>query len=157
MRFGAASAAANNSPRRRNAARPSARTRQLPTTCSTGASARPSRVVVAIMTPEMSAASITFGRRTAVIEEVLQRHFDITRSGSGVNLDEDDNWYLACYGEGETARELIERRHEKLTLDALRDLSKFLGALRDERKVVFMVSDGWVPTRPSEKLATVAP
>ncbi len=41
------------------------------------------RDLVAIMTPEMSAASITFGRRTAVIEEVLQRHFDITRSGSG--------------------------------------------------------------------------
>ena len=48
---------------------------------------------------------------------------------------------------------MIRRRHEKLTLDALRDLSKFLGALRDERKAVFMLSDGWVPTRPDERLA----
>jgi VWFA-related protein len=113
------------------------------------------RDLVALMTPEMSAASITFGRRTAVIEEVLQRHFDIARSGSGVNLDEDDNWYIACYaGQSEwIAHEMIRRRHEKLVLDALRDLSKFLGALRDERKAVFMVSDGWVPTRPDERLA----
>jgi VWFA-related protein len=112
------------------------------------------RDLVALMTPEMSAASITFGRKTAVIEEVLQRHFDITRSGSGVNLDEDDNWYIACYGpDNGIADEMIRRRHEKLTLDALRDLSKFLSALRDERKAVFMVSDGWVPTRPDESLA----
>jgi VWFA-related protein len=111
------------------------------------------RDLVALMTPEMSAASITFGRRTAVIEEVLQRHFDITRSGNGVYLDEDDNWYLACYGPGGIAEEMIRRRHEKLTLDALRDLSKFLGALRDERKAVFVVSDGWVPTRSDESLA----
>ena len=114
------------------------------------------RDLVALMTPEMSAASITFGRKTAVIEEVLRRHFDITRSGSGVNLDEDDNWYLACYAGDRTSGwryEMIRRRHEKLTLDALRDLSKFLGALRDERKAVFMVSDGWVPTRPDERLA----
>ena len=33
--------------------------RQLPTTCSTGASARPSSVVVAIITPELASPLIT--------------------------------------------------------------------------------------------------
>jgi VWFA-related protein len=110
------------------------------------------RDLVAVMTPEMSAASIAFGRRTQVIEDLLQRHFDTTRTLNP--LDEDDNWYIACYGlYPDIAQQMIERRHEKLALDALRDLSRFLGALRDERKAVFMVSDGWVPTRPSEALA----
>ena len=36
--------------------------------------------LVGVMTPEMSAASVTFGRRTTVIEEVLQRHFDLSRT-----------------------------------------------------------------------------
>ena len=40
--------------------------------------------LVGVMTPEMSAASMTFGRRTSVIEEVLQRHFDLSRSPDAI-------------------------------------------------------------------------
>ena len=46
--------------------------------------------LVGVMTPEMSAASVTFGRRTTVIEEILQRHFDLSRSPDSLDLDEDE-------------------------------------------------------------------
>jgi VWFA-related protein len=109
--------------------------------------------VIAVMTPEMSATALAFGRRVSVIEEVLQRHFDISRSGERAVLDPDDYMYLGCYPAGDTAKKMIERRHEKLTLDALRDLVIVLGGIREDRKTVFAVSDGWVLTRPDSQLA----
>jgi VWFA-related protein len=109
--------------------------------------------LVGVMTPEMSAASVTFGRRTTVVEEVLQRHFDLSRSRDSLALDEEDNIYLGCYGPDYPAEEMIARRHETLTLDALKDLVNFVGGIREERKAIFFLSDGWVPTRADQKLA----
>ncbi len=50
------------------------------------------------------------------------------------------------------AREMIDRRREKRTLDALTDLAVFLRGVREERKAVIVVSDGWVLYRPDERL-----
>ena len=109
--------------------------------------------LVGVMTPEMSAASVTFGRRTTIIEEILQRHFDLSRSRDSEALDEEDNIYLGCYGPGDPAEAMIARRHETLTLDALKDLVNFVGGIREERKAIFFLSDGWVPTRADQRLA----
>jgi VWFA-related protein len=109
--------------------------------------------LVGVMTPEMSAAAVTFGRRTTVIEEILQRHFDLSRSRDSQDLDEQDNIYLGCYGPGDPAEAMIARRHETLTLGALRDLVTFVGGIREERKAIFFLSDGWVPTRADQQLA----
>jgi VWFA-related protein len=51
------------------------------------------------------------------------------------------------------AQEMIDRRREKRTLDALTDLSVFLRGVREERKAVIVVSDGWALYRPDERLA----
>ena len=59
MRSGWRSAAPSNSDRRAKASRPSASTRQLPTTCSTGASARPSRMVQATRMPGVPSPVMT--------------------------------------------------------------------------------------------------
>ncbi len=109
--------------------------------------------LVGVMTPEMSAASVTFGRRTTVVEEILQRHFDLSRSRESEALDEEDNMYLGCYGPGYPAEAMIARRHEALTLNALRDLVNFVGGVREERKAIFFLSDGWEPTRSDQRLA----
>ena len=50
------------------------------------------------------------------------------------------------------AQEMISRRREKRTLDALTDLAVFLRGVREERKAVIVVSDGWVLYRPDERL-----
>ena len=41
------------------------------------------------------------------------------------------------------AQEMILRRREKQTLDALEDLSIFLRGVREERKAVITITDGW--------------
>ena len=55
------------------------------------------------------------------------------------------------------AQEMIARRREKRTLDALTDLAVFLRGVREERKAVIVVSDGWALYRPDERLARLRP
>ncbi|HSK08528.1 MAG TPA: VWA domain-containing protein [Vicinamibacterales bacterium] len=123
--------------------------------------------LVAVMTPEMSGAAVTFGRRTAAIEAILDRYWDYGKRWRRAGLDPDENMYDACYpptkGDREIqvapkvispmAQEMIDRRREKMTLDALEDLVVHLEGLREERKAVFVVSDGWRLFRPNSDLA----
>lgn len=129
--------------------------------------------LVAVMTPDMSAADITFTRRTASINDMLERRWDWGVRDQSTALDPQEEQYMLCYPEsddparGETpagmtmqerqpaasvAREMIARRREKMTLDALTDLSLFLRGVREERKAVLVVSDGWALYRPNEQL-----
>ena len=105
--------------------------------------------MVALMTPEMSATEVTFGRKTTVITNLLQREWLWGRRGRlpGADNDEKEDQYDACYPDiGETkgiAGKMKARRREKLTLDALEDLMVHVGGMRDERKAVLAVSEGW--------------
>lgn len=87
----------------------------------------------AVMTPRMSASEIVFARRTETIEGELQRYWYWGRGDSMVQQDPEDQQIMLCYGDGATgsrngpgvdAGALIARRHEKLVMDALTDLSK---------------------------------
>ena len=51
------------------------------------------------------------------------------------------------------ADEMIERRKEKMTIDALHDLVAYLRGVREERKAVLAVTDGWRLFQPHEQLA----
>jgi hypothetical protein len=48
---------------------------------------------------------------------------------------------------------MIQRRREKATLDALEELVFYLGGLREERKGILLVSEGWLLFRPNRALA----
>jgi hypothetical protein len=50
---------------------------------------------------------------------------------------------------------LINRRREMLSLNALSDLTLYLGGLREERKAVLVISDGWALYRPDPRLERV--
>jgi VWFA-related protein len=115
--------------------------------------------MVAMMTPEMAAAEITFGRKTTVITNMLQREWLWGRRGRmALDNDEIEDLYDACYppDTGPTAgiaAEMKARRREKLTLDALEDLMVHLAGVREERKAVLAVTEGWRLFRRDEKLA----
>lgn len=113
---------------------------------------------VAVMTPEMSASDITFGRKTIVISNIMQEEWTWGRRGrTGADNDPKEHLYEACYagqrGADDIALEMKERRREQLTLDALEDLTVHLRGLREERKAVLMVSEGWRLFTENRRLA----
>jgi VWFA-related protein len=115
--------------------------------------------MVAVMTPEMAATEITFQRKTTVISRMLEREWMWGRRGRGQGMDNDEreDLYEACYPDAfETAgiaKEMKARRREKLTLDSLEDLMVHLNGIREERKAVLAVTEGWVIYRSDSKLA----
>jgi len=111
--------------------------------------------LIAVMTPDMAARGLTFSRRTGSIEQMLTPHWG-QENWIGTK-DPVEARYDACYGppiiDGEwMAQQMILRRREGLVLDALDDLVKFLRGLREERKAVITISDGWPLYGPDPKL-----
>jgi VWFA-related protein len=107
----------------------------------------------------MSATEITFQRKTTVISNMLERETFWGRRSrlAGTDNDEEENLYDACYppfqGTSDIAPAMKARRREKMTLDALEDLMVHLAGIREERKAVLPITEGWILYRPDSKLA----
>ena len=102
----------------------------------------------------MSAADIAFARKTTTIEGFLARYWTWGERDQLNSTDPTEDDYRMCFpGIGPTrqcpdddrgvADEMIERRREKLTLDALSDLARYLRGVREERKAILAITDGW--------------
>jgi VWFA-related protein len=100
--------------------------------------------VVGVMTPDMSPTDIAFGRKTTTIEDFLSRHWYWGESQQIQKHDPVEQNYEACFvlSPG-IAAEMIERRRAKQTLNALQDLVRFLRGVREERKAIVAISDGF--------------
>jgi VWFA-related protein len=110
--------------------------------------------LVAVMTPEMSAADVAFGRKTTVISNIMQNQWTWGRRGNLLQEDPKELLYAACYGGDQPlVQEMKERRRERLTLDSLEDLVTHLGGIREERKAVITVTEGWRLFTPNRNLA----
>ena len=113
--------------------------------------------LIAVMTPDMSASGLTFTRRTGSIEQMLSGLWG-TKGWIGTR-DALEVQYEACYDRPSIvdgawmAREMIARRREMLTLNALEELIQHLRSLREERKAVITVTDGWPLYEPDRNLA----
>jgi len=115
--------------------------------------------MVAVMTPEMSAAEMTFGKKGIVISNIMQNDWTWGRRGRVDRKDPKEELYDACYpdspkGPAGPAPDMKMRRREKLTFDALDDLLEHLEGTREERIAVLTVSDGWVLFKPDKALAS---
>jgi VWFA-related protein len=101
--------------------------------------------LVGIMTPMMSAADIVFARKTEVVAGGLR---DRWPWGERHTLVEDarEHMYKACYPWAATAdvvAEMVARRRERTTLDAMHELVGWLRNEREERKAILTISEGW--------------
>ena len=97
--------------------------------------------LVALMTPKMAASQIVFGRKTQVIQDGLWKNEPwVQKFLEG--LDERELAYDAC-GSG-LPPELLARKRERATLEALEDLVRYLRAIREERKAIITVTQGWL-------------
>jgi len=118
--------------------------------------------LVGIMTPSMDPTQITLGRKTEVMEEQLRRHWPWGTRDSIIH-DNKEQEYIACYPPGMSeratesalAREMIARKRERATLEALQDLVRYLQAIRDERKAIITVSNGWLLYREDPSLMKI--
>jgi VWFA-related protein len=110
--------------------------------------------LVAVMTPEMGASEITFGRKTTVISKMMQEDWAWGRRDRVGYEDPKERTYEACYPEHPAIyQEMVDRRREKLSLDALEDLIEYVGGVREERKAILTVSEGWKIYGPNRNLA----
>jgi VWFA-related protein len=119
--------------------------------------------LVGVMTPEMSARDVTFARKTTTIDGFLTRYWHWGERDRMTLRDPEDEDYGICYpnstdpndtckDQNGIAAEMIDRRHEKRSLDALQDLVRFLRGVREERKAILAISNGWLLYRPNHQL-----
>lgn len=115
--------------------------------------------MVGVMTPEMSARNLTLARRTTTIEGILSDNWYWGERGRITTPDPREREIEMCYPDfGRTqgiAREMISRRRERKTLDSIQDLIVHLEGVREERKFVIMLSEGWLFPRNDDRLARV--
>jgi VWFA-related protein len=115
--------------------------------------------LVAVMTPFTSAADVTFARRTTILEGLLERSWWGVRDALTA-ADPVEDRYRQCYPAdprsqrttSEIAQEMIDRRRERTTLEAVENLVLFLRNVREERKAIITVTDGWILFRPNAAL-----
>jgi VWFA-related protein len=113
----------------------------------------------------MSALDIQFTRRTDLLAARLQSQLlpDLGYRDRLSSLDQTEENYRYCYPPtgyersiSAIARDMIDRRREKMTLDAVEDLIIHLDGLREERKAILLVSEGWLLYRENRALAEIA-
>jgi VWFA-related protein len=98
--------------------------------------------LIAVMTPHMQARDITFRRRTTSIEEMLKGVWSERDHRLHRSLEEEQ--VVECYATNPSvAREMIFRKREVRSLDALEALVRHLRSVREERKAVIAISQGW--------------
>jgi len=114
--------------------------------------------LIAAMTPEMDPSELTFIRKPESIEQFLGTTW--ARRFSSDNFDPVEERYFNCYPPDDPLRrfdgmavEMVARKREAQTIQSLRGLAGRLGELREERKGVLIVSEGWALMRPNRDLA----
>jgi len=114
--------------------------------------------LIAVMTPEMNAAEVTFVRRPDSIREYLATAW--AQRSSLDNLDPGLERYYSCYPPDDplnlfegVAEEMVLRERGGRVMSSLRDLVRRLGQIREERKGVLVISEGWELFRTNPTLA----
>jgi VWFA-related protein len=115
--------------------------------------------LVGVMTPEMGPQQITFARKTQVIEaDLWGKYWDWGRRDEKVP-DEQEQLYQQCYPPGsgqlppsKLAQQMMTRRRERMVLDSLHDLARYMESIREGRTAVITVSPGWVLFKPDSSM-----
>lgn len=118
---------------------------------------------VGLMTPELNASGMDLTDRAAGIGRLMRESTRWGQRDTIGDVDPREHDIDLCYPDNDPqrpqykgiAKEMIERRREKKTLDALSDLVDHLGRLGDERKFVVLLTEGWVLFRQNQSLARV--
>jgi len=115
--------------------------------------------LVGIMTTRMSAADLVLARKTEVIASGLRDIWPWGEAGTLIQDAREQN-YGICYPAKEQegiVAEMIARKREREALTTLHELATYLRDLREERKAIVTVSEGWVLFRENSNLTQLVP
>jgi len=119
--------------------------------------------LIAIMDPHTTTRAITFTRRIDTVESALARMWGARDRDDFI--DDIERRYAQCYPgvprkpdervapDLGIAQEMILRRREEQTFDALEELIAYLRDVREERKAVITVTNGWRVYGTNQSLA----
>jgi VWFA-related protein len=113
--------------------------------------------LVGVMTPDMAARTLTLARRPETIEGIFKDYWYWGQRGRLNTLDPAEQELRQCYPADRNTEELIRRRREHKTLTALEDLIVHLESVREERKFVLLLTEGWRLGGPLPGLSTNSP
>lgn len=111
--------------------------------------------LVGIMTPHMAASDLVLARKTEVVSAGLRDKWPWGERAT-VQRDDTEVNYEKCFPgieQRSLVREMIARKRERSTLNALRELVNYLRLVREERKAILTVTEGWLLYRPNHDLA----
>lgn len=113
--------------------------------------------LVGVMHPGMAARNMAFGRRKETVAGVLKEHWYWGNKlvTSDPREQEIDQCYPDTRATAGIAQEMIRRRRETRTLNALEELILHLEGVREERKFVFLLTEGWLLEGQAPPLARV--
>jgi VWFA-related protein len=121
--------------------------------------------LVAAMSPEMDADRMVFSRRPERFADWVSTAW--ARRFSWDDLEPEEERWGVCYPPDEAGdpfgcykgifEEMVLRRHEMRTLQAIEDTVARLGTLREGRKAVVLISEGWPMYRPDQRLGRALP
>lgn len=114
------------------------------------------RDLFGVITPQLRASDLILGRKAVTVSSELQRHWAWGVNDSILTQSDTEKAFEDCFGEIGTRRdpgvphhdpaltaELVARVRERETLEHLDALVTRLGAIRDEKKAVILVTQGW--------------
>ena len=109
--------------------------------------------LVGVMTPGMAPTDVVLARRTDVLAGGLRDRWPWGERGT-IETNDREKQYAECYARlaPDVVEEMTARRRERATLEALDELARFLRDLRDERKAILTVTEGWLLYRPNQDL-----
>jgi VWFA-related protein len=121
--------------------------------------------LVAAASPELDVRQLTFTRRPESFEEWVSTVW--ARRFSWDNLDSEEERWALCYPPDDVGdpygcyrgifEDMVLRRRERLTLQALHALVGRLEQVREGRKAVLVISEGWPMYRADQRLARPVP
>jgi VWFA-related protein len=114
--------------------------------------------MIGALTPEMPPSSITYGRRTRSIEQLVSEWWLLAAKGKFTESTQQEDAIAGCYPPNDKryrgiAAAMIARLREEKTLDALDGLITHLDGLREDRKFVMIFTEGWVLHEPDPSLS----
>lgn len=119
--------------------------------------------LIGIMTAAMAPSQVVLARKHDVLAQEFREHpFFGYPGASGTDTfmrDERETAYFMCYPElqyGKLAQQMIARRRERMTPNAFEDLVRHLRYVREERKGIVVISEGWVLYTPDDTMTKLA-